>query len=407
MKLLTLFNLNNMYINDIYHKINDLSIIERQALTALEEGSIRTIEFWENAIISGFCSRDYLLKSLSLMFPVLDKMFPNNWEVYWYNIHGGILPKIVIYFPEVTIVNSQRQNTSHLIKGLGVVLKFSIDNDIPYIDFEIKGFRTTISYLEWKSGYKHSHLHIFSSSYENFMEDTKFCLGSSEILDVLADLKKTNPLENSEMYSTIFEALCFMIVSLTQTESEEGVPYIRYRTITGNSNNTVNLSDIVNSFTNLLNFIKSENIKLGFDYVWNGFSYLIKPNQKFRERIKKLLLEMNETTVFVSVDENGNEYQYVPRDVIGNNIVNFLTRFYLNDEIPFITIQGRRIEMEIEPPIRENNVENYQVSSRFLKYAKQEFEKEINKKIIENTVTRAYNKIILKKANNGENSVFV
>ena len=122
-----------MIILNEYQNGEECYFIEKMAYAARIDGSIRTIEFWENAILTPFVNRDSLLERLSLIFPILDSHFPNNWDIGWDIVEGGLLPSLITYFPEVTITNDRRKQ--HLIQGLGMMLKFkdwstwSDDND--------------------------------------------------------------------------------------------------------------------------------------------------------------------------------------------------------------------------------------------------------------------------------------
>ena len=101
-----------MVILNKYQNGEENSLIERIAYAARVDGSIRTIEFWENAVLSPFIHRDSLLERLSLIFPILDSHFPNNWDRGWDIVEGGLLPSLIIYFPEVTITNDDGKGLS-------------------------------------------------------------------------------------------------------------------------------------------------------------------------------------------------------------------------------------------------------------------------------------------------------
>ena len=389
-------NLNRFYSPLCY----DSCIIERTAASAREDGSIRTIEFWENAIITEWINREDLLKKLNLIFPILDKMFPDNWDIEWALNHGGLIPRILIYFPEIEIKN-HLLSYSHTIKGLGIVLDFLdyayYSNTIPYeerlANFKINltGFRTSKSYVEFINGYQHSHLRTISKL-TNPMREANFCLGTSDIYDIFEQLNNCN---DTDTYSGIFEMLCFMIISIAETESPEGGPYIRYETLTSTSEERVRTEAIRQSYSNLQSYVKNNEIKLGFDYVFNGSKYIIKENSRFEERIKELLFEANILGVFVSIGKDGYEYLYNSTNSRTREIEDFFENLYPFGEVPYTIIHGRKIYLEIDnPDSEENDIRNYRVASAFLNYAKFNIEKELNENLIRNTVIRAYNKAL-------------
>ena len=234
-----------MVILNEYQNGEEYYFIEKMAYAARVDGSIRTLEFWENAILTPFIHRDSLLERLSLIFPILDNHFPNNWDIGWDIVEGGLLPSLITYFPEVTITNEDGKQ--HLIQGLGMILKFkdwsTLGREEEPEDYlaaniapEIYGFRTHKTFIEQLRGYQHSHLPSISYANNPMYPGSLFCLGSSDIYDVFTNLEDAITTEDFNM---AFEMLCVMLRVHAETESKEGGPYIFLRNLVGVSRESI------------------------------------------------------------------------------------------------------------------------------------------------------------------------
>ena len=306
-----------MVILNQYQNGEENDLIERMAYAARVDGSIRTLEFWENAVLTPFIDRDSLLERLSLIFPILDSHFPNNWDIGWDIVEGGLLPSLITYFPEVTITNEDGKQ--HLIQGLGMILKFkdwsTLDEDkeqpedylAANIAPEIYGFRTHKTFIEQLRGYQHSHLPCTSRTYNPMYLENLFCLGSSDIYDVFANLGDAITTED---FNITFEMLCVMLRVHAETESQEGGPYVRIKDLVGVSRERwSNISSSV--YNDLVSYITRENIPLGFDYAQEEGAFVIKNNPKYYQRLKELLVLAGlEHFVLVSEDEGGVQYKF-------------------------------------------------------------------------------------------------
>ena len=403
-----------MVILNQYQNGEENYLIERMAYAARVDGSIRTLEFWENAILSPFIDRDSLLERLSLIFPILDSHFPNNWDIGWDIVEGGLLPSLITYFPEVTITNEKGKQ--HLIQGLGMILKFrdwsTWDNnqeqpeDYLAADIapEIYGFRTHKTFIEQLRGYQHSHLPSISRTY-NPMYSSLFCLGSSDIYDVFTNLEDAITTEDFNM---AFEMLCVMLKVHAETESQEGGPYKRIEDLIGISRERwSNISTSV--YNDLVSYIIRENIPLGFDYAQEEGRFVIKNNPKYYQRLKELLVLAGlDNLVLVSEDEEGRQYKF-------SSLTNLSTIRNIKEAVegmnggqkPFTYIHGRKIELEVAEPVIEEDNTNYKIAKEFVSYAKTKIEEEINTRFIRNKGIESHNKAILERIHNGENPVLM
>ena len=345
-----------MVILNQYQNGEENYLIERMAYAARVDGSIRTLEFWENAVLSPFIDRDDLLERLSLIFPILDSHFPNNWDIGWDIVEGGLLPSLITYFPEVTITNEDGKQ--HLIQGLGMILKFrdwstwDKDEEQPEdylaanIAPEIYGFRTHKTFIEQLRGYQHSHLPSGSIRSNPMYPESSFCLGSSEILNVFANLDDA---VTDEDFKMTFEALCLMLRVHAETESKEGGPYIFLDSLIGVSRARW-LNNSVSVYDSLVSYILRENISLGFDYAQEEGGFVIKNNPKYHQRLKELLVLAGlDHLVLVSEDEAGIQYKFSPLANLNTirTIQEGVEDMNIRGQKPFTYIHGRKIELEV------------------------------------------------------------
>ena len=405
-----------MVILNQYQNGEENYLIERVAYTARVDGSIRTLEFWENAVLSPFIHRDSLLERFSLMFPILDSHFPNNWDIGWDIVEGGLLPSLITYFPEVTITSDNGKQ--HLIQGLGMILKFRdwstwYNNEEQPEDYlaanivpEIYGFRTHKTFIEQLRGYQHSHLPSISRTSNPMYIENPFCLGSSDIYDVFTNLEDAITTEDFNM---TFEMLCVMLRVHAETESQEGGPYRRIEELIGVSRER--WSDVsVSVYNDLESYIIRENIPLGFDYAQEKGRFVIKNNPKYYQRLKELLvLAQLARLVLVSEDEGGRQYKLSPLanlDII-RNIQEAVEGMNIRGQKPFTYIHGRKIELEVAEPVIEEDSTNYKIAKEFVSYAKNKIEGRINIRFIKNKGIESHNKAILERIHNGENPVLM
>ena len=408
-----------MVILNKYQNGEENYLIERMAYAARVDGSIRTIEFWENAILSPFIHRDSLLERLSLMFPILDSHFPNNWDIGWDIVEGGLLPSLITYFPEVTITNEGGKQ--HLIQGLGMILKFrdwstwKEDNDdeeqpedylAANITPEIYGFRTHKTFIEHLRGYQHSHLPSVHPTSNPMYPGNHFCLGSSDIYDVFTNLEDAITTEDFNM---TFEMLCIMLKVHAEIESNEGGPYKFIKDLIGISRERwLDVSPSV--YANLVSYIISEKIPLGFDYVQKEGRFVIKNNPKYYQRLKELLVLAGlEHLVLVSEDEEGKQYKFSSLANLSTikNLQGAVEGMNIRGQKPFTYIHGRKIELEVAEPVIEEDSTNYKIAKEFVNYAKNRIEEEINTRFIKNKGIESHNKAILERIHNGENPVLM
>lgn len=172
----------------------------------------------------------------------LQTIYPNNWDLDISTLNSRAPYTLVIKFPEITITNGRRE--SHVIKDLYVRWKFGIGFRIKK---SLEGIRGTLSYLEYKSGYSHSHLPS-----RNAQDWNAFCLGSGGF----ADLNQEWCVEDKKFIQEEFELLLYQLGAYVKWESLGGGPYIRISGISVRGNSMhVRDEDIKRSLKRIINSI--------------------------------------------------------------------------------------------------------------------------------------------------------
>jgi len=370
-------------------------------------GELCSIEFWQNTeLLIPSINREDLLTKLPIIFSVLEKVFPDNWTISYIKVSEVIMPKIIVYFPEVNL--KTEDDMIYPIKGLLISVEFKFSTNTANLFPSLEGARTYKSYLEFINGYQHSHLHSIYAPTVNPLNFSTFCLGESEIIDVfkhLEDIKVEKDNQDSiEEYQNVFEMLCIMIKIHAETESVSGGAYSYYKDLKGLStklwkDQSVSISQ---SASNVMSYML-EHQTLSVDIVYQGNIFKIKDNKKFEDCVKEALIAINNYTMFVTINPvDKQEYVYNINRPNTEIIQKILKENY------HIYIQGRRINLDIElPEIVEDDIRNYKIAKIFLEHVKNKIEEQINRAVTRNTVVRKYNKTILEKRNYRKNSVSV
>lgn len=189
----------------------------------------------------------------------LTEIFEDNWDIqedfddYKYNM------SLILRFPEVTIRNGRRGK--RVLYDLFVRLKF---NEKLVLTEGMHGRRGSVTYSEYKTGYRHSHLPSSSSHTENISsicDWKKFCLGSSEIAAIQRDWKIDRDSSIGEAFNIIqFELFMYQIQAYVSWESLGGGPHIRMENVTRHEGiTTISNYDLERSYrsVNLLTSFKS------------------------------------------------------------------------------------------------------------------------------------------------------
>ena len=192
--------------------INDDSIVGKYTNYRNLESEINN---FENRTYNNFeLRRDKIInfKSLSdikaLEDVVKHHFTSDNYEIT--NVEDNYLD-IVLKYNDITLTNSE--GNSHFIKSIFIKIKFN--KTTKRFDNGIQGIRGDLSVKELNSKYSHSHLRTSQNSWSTF------CLGSSEIAGILADLNSAN------FNDAKFDLLLYNLEEYIKWESIEGGPYFR------------------------------------------------------------------------------------------------------------------------------------------------------------------------------------
>lgn len=260
---------------------------ERLVFYTIKEGVTVSVEYKE---------REFEIASqLDFLITHLNELYGDQWDFYlnFDSATNKFILQCVIRYKEIEISNSKDQK--HTIKDLFVFVDIAITTDYQLHFRDIKGGRTTLSYPEWCSGYRHSHLNTdrFPIGEISFLYLTNFCLGAGTDLDSISSLYYTS-LEY-QFTSEYIYSFFFALDDAVSWESVEGGPYIFISSISTDITK-IDSSSVVynlNSFRyNSFNDLDIENIDLqdwGVTFTFNNNSISINVDENYRNKVKEWL----------------------------------------------------------------------------------------------------------------------
>lgn len=316
---------------------------------------------------------------------VVNDIYENDWDIAFdvKLIGKKVIIEIIgiyILFPEVTINN--RENRTHLIKDLLVLIRLFNHENRNIKIARLKGGRLTLSYAEYQSDYFHSHLSISKSSISRDMQLPYlqgFCTGSGEINIYHSNINGDGFTEER------FMRYAMQILSLVSYESIEGTPY-RYMGRISARPHSGSYFHIDNRKkerfkTRVINYYKNLNKIPTIDILIDSTnSYYISDNETLQKFIYDVVFsEEEKNSFFCSLGDNNVYYRYgqTPGYAIPPSV---------QSTFIFRNVEKR---MVIESAPEGVNTVNYIVHPNLIKYLKEEIEYELNKsKIRKSTVDR-------------------
>lgn len=311
------------------------------------------------------------------MMSSLNAIYPDRWSFNFTTERG--LPDILIHFPEFQIRNAH--DDSHTIRDLYVILSpfFDLKDNLCFKK-DLYGFRTTLTELELYSGYQHSHLPSRGNYLYRFKElqyDTKFCLGSSEVVDLLLMLNST------EFDSNLFELFLLTLDSYVKWESLDGGPYIKISNIKTEfsvyKKNFRLTQDEINLITNLItentNFLKKAS------YTFSNNLVQTIANTDFVDNLKKLFIK-KDLKQYLCVKEGIDYYTISEKSVF--------QRYSFRD---FILFRGSVRKLKVirntsfDKDVKEN-INNYEIFPPLLDSITSEINLFITKKYIQHNAKK-------------------
>jgi len=154
---------------------------------------------------------------------VLEISHPNNYEFQ------ESKKQIIIHYPEVIISNDE--GIKHKMKDLYVFIMLKHN----YLVQGLQGLRGSINYFEYKADYAHSHL--------SGINKTKFCLGGTELAELVAELSDPDSFDEES-----FETLIYQLDSLVKWESISGGPYRKLKNLQSTITPKINYYAPTNSY---------------------------------------------------------------------------------------------------------------------------------------------------------------
>ncbi len=122
--------------------------------------------------------------------------------------------EIIILFPKSIVTNTISQK-KHIIYDLYIKIQYNFADG----SMGLYGHRRKVTLNEYIHKYMHSHI-----SENNFGHFGHFCLGSSTIGKLLFDINKTTKVSEQ---LRLYKLMLSILPNLIETESEQGVPYIK------------------------------------------------------------------------------------------------------------------------------------------------------------------------------------
>lgn len=279
---------------------------------------------------------------------------------------------IVIWFPEVTVVNRKKHSVT--IKNLFTRIPIKISHGSRgTMEFQrIQGTRTTLSLEEFKAMYSHSHLPSRDySEPEHQANWENFCTGDG-------DINQSQALLNSELDMDIVNLMLLQVDPFVKWESLEGGPHRRMSSVNLRAFDYPfvsfsNRSYIYSEVENQLNRGKV----LDIDWKFYNNQYQIVDNEKFENTLRDLLIR-NYERYFIYKDEQGNYFVH-----------NSLDRSVVEPSDKWIPFRGEKKFFRVEGEIKKAETNNIKyINPQIKSYVKSRLEFKINNAKIRNLVTQ-------------------
>ena len=309
---------------------------------------------------------------ISEMITSLNSIYKDRWSFRFLDLYT--FPQILIYFPEFTIKNSS--GDTHKILDLYVVLKPVLCSNGPNFGNSIYGFRTTLTDKEYSSGYIHSHISSIDVYFEHFSLNNyvykSFCLGSSEVIDIMQILNNSSSFDKN-----MFELLLLTLDTYVKWESLEGGPYIKMSSISNTqaiNRKFINYPEFKEEAYNIISDNKA--IQRKWEYVHINGDIRVVNNTNFVNSLKKLFID-NGKVYLLCKKEIG-----IYREISEENLSSSST---FNNK--YIMFRGEKRYAKIKSTIAVNKTPDYNLEAlhiypELLRGIIYEINREITKKYI-------------------------
>lgn len=332
-------------------------------------------------------------KNLFQIIDCLNDIYPGNWEMLFIGRNYGgkrvYVPVPTILFSNVKVENSE--GDSIFIKEVLVSLILETRTGGIKIT-EIRGSRPHLDYTQWINNYAHSHLvHTYHTDYHNTFRASNFCLGASEIIDLKSQLRV-------DYTNDLFRLFLLTLNSLVYWESLEGVPHVKMRNVRLTNHNEYNFNDLQGEINecsqDLMRFINKDNkLDLGLSVVNNRIK--LNSSGNLYETIKDILIKKRDRSYYqyvlgkISMTSRRKKWR-----IPNSNSIRELPNFRNSEgELPFVYIQGRKLEFKVEEPDSNHKVDlnDLDVHPKLVENVSERIEKRIEDQIYRaNTTKRLY-----------------
>lgn len=198
-------------------------------------------------------------KNILKIVNILKAVYPERWTIN--KIPDSTSYYVYILWDDITITNSN--NDTHNIKDL--YMRFTLSEDLKIST--IKGFRGTLSPVEWVYGYQHSHLGGNNAKKSCYDEKfSGFCLGGgTEVPSLMAEIDIAERFDEN-----LYILFLYSLDAYVKWESVEGGPYRHMKNINYSTSLTSIPYDGHSSYNNwvrkLIDYYREESENLPVKY---------------------------------------------------------------------------------------------------------------------------------------------
>jgi len=350
-------------------------------------------------------------KTIDGIREVLDEVFPDSWDIIisknymdegrkeGWNRETPFTCEFVIHFPEITITN--RDDESHLIRDMYIRLEpcysttgMSFDN--------FKGKRMSATRREVISRYQHSHQSSRNYVWDESSTDTQFwyrgfCLGSSEIIQVLS-------MVGSMFTKDRFKLFLLQLEEYLIYESIEGNPYKRINnTIGGGAPQKVSESSCKSYYKTLLLFRSEGRHTKEIDFKLEGNKVVVKDNDKLEDFLKMYIERRHYNNAQIcEKDEIGEYYGY--RNVPTEFPTSMLIRPSEYNQVEFM-FRGEVVSFKLIEEVIDGQEKPYYISKYIKDYVKTRIEQKIEGRRFKSYITEQLNTPTYLTKDTGQNPV--
>lgn len=331
-------------------------------------------------------------ENLLEMIKIFEQKFQENQDLAFEVIKdlNGLNPYFKILYPEIEITNTNKEK--HTIKNLVVIFSLSWDSYFKkWTIEEMTGLRLTLSYLELKNLYFHSHLSSSNlSNHFKSMTSTKFCLGSSTLGMSIAEY---NTESNKEKSNLVLEGILYTLDTYVTWESLEGVPHNYIRNLLPLGGTPVDNINLDSNSIGIVNFLKENKIPLTLDYGVMNDSIFIKNSLENAEFFKNILQNSSISgrhilqSNYLCFYSQGNTFLKAASNFYSVTQIKDLAKKYKKDNLynlskPFTFFNGRKhslvFSFYMEKKIQKDE-QNIIIYPKFLKHVYRKLESKIQK----------------------------